>query len=778
MTNHYIDYQHSDVILAIGANIAENHPVAMKWVAKSQVRGGKFIVVDPRITRSAAVADMYAPIRPGTDIAFLGGIIKYALDKDLYHSEYVKYYTNAAYLVNPAYKFNEGLFSGFDSKGYQKDTWTYQTDAEGKVLMDETLRDPNCVFQLLKKHFQRYDAATVERITGCPQSSFNKVAETFCATGKPGKAGNICYAMGITQHTYGTQNVRAIAVLQLLLGNLGIAGGGVNAQRGECNVQGSTDMGMLYHILPGYVPYPEAKPHPTLAAYNKTTPTGGYWTNRPKFIASMLKAWWPDAAPENDFRYDYLPKLDGRNHSHMAIFDEMHKGNIIGFFAWGQNPAVGGPDSVRERAALAQLDWMVAIDLFETETAAFWKRPGVDPGAIKTEVFLLPAANSYEKEGSVANSGRWIQWRYKAVNPPGAARSDLWIADRLFKAVRALYTQGGVFPDPILKMKWDYGDAYPDIAKVALEINGYDAVSGEPLLNFTRLADNGSTACGNWIYSGYYNNLASPPTKRRIRETSGIGLHPNWSFAWPLNRRILYNRASADPSGKPYNPNLALVRWDGSKWLTNDVPDFNATVAPEVSAKSPFIMCGPETQARLFAGGLAEGPFPEHYEPAESPVKNSMSAQQTNPMLVSWAGQTLAPAGSDKFPFIGTTYRVCEHWQSGIMTRNSPWLNEVMPNMFVEISTSLARQRGIKNGDRVAVSTARGEIRAIACVTERIKPMKVNGQLVEMVGMPWHWGYQGMSRGDSANVLTASIGDANTSIPEYKAFLCNIRRVV
>ncbi len=759
--------------------MAENHPISMKWVNRARDKGAKFIVVDPRFTRTAALADIYAPIRPGTDIAFIGGIINYILENKLYHEKYVKHYTNASYLVHPDYKFNDGLFSGWNGTKYDKNTWAYQQNAEGNVLKDETLKDENCVFQLLKKHYARYTPEKVSEITGCPVNTFLEIAKIFAATGKPGKAGNICYAMGITQHTYGSQNCRILCMLQLLLGNIGIAGGGVNAQRGESNVQGSTDLAMLYHILPGYLATPQAADHPTLKDYlEKKSPKTGYWSNTPKFMNSLLKAWWTKSAKkENDFCYDYLPKLDGKNHSHIAILEAVHSGEIKGIFAWGQNFAVGGPKAEWEREALGKLDWLVVVDMFETETSVFWKRPGVDPTTIGTEVFLLPAAGSYEKEGSIANSGRWIQWRYQAAKPPGEAKSDLWIADRLFRAIRSEYEKGGVFPNPILELDWDYGGGEePDIVKVAVEMNGYTVADGQPVLNFTKLEADGSTACGCWIYSGYYNDYADPPAKRRDNsDQTGIGLFPNWSFAWPLNRRIIYNRCAADPNGRPWNNEAWLVKWTGSKWLTRDVPDFKAgTNPPRNTANSPFIML-PELQARLFASGMAEGPFPEHYEPMESPVKNILSSQQTNPCLVKW-GSDFASVGSEEYPYIGTTYRVCEHWQSGIMTRSSPWLCELMPNMFAEISSKLAAEKGIANGDLVEIKTPRHTIKAIACVTNRLQPFSLNGKSVEVIGLPWHWGYQGYARGDSANLLTAHVGDANTSIPEYKAFLCSIRR--
>ncbi len=778
MTNHWIDYQHADVLMNIGGNTAENHPISMKWITKAREKGAKLIVVDPRFTRTAAVADLYAPIRPGTNTAFFAGLINYALEKDLYHKEYVLNYTNASSLINPDYKFNDGLFSGakeweHGQYTYDKSTWTYQTDKDGNILKDETLQDPNCVFQLMKKHYSRYDVKTVSAITGCPEDAFKAVADLFCSTGKAGKAGNILYAMGITQFTHGSQNTRILSMLQLLLGNVGIAGGGVNAQRGQSNVQGACDMGQLYHIITGYMPMP--RDGQDLAAYNATTPKSGFWSNRPKFIASMLKAWYGDKATvDNDFCFDYLPRLD-KDRSHMAMYKYMANGEVKGMFCFADNPAVGGPTAYRKREYAKKLDWLIAADIFENETAAFWKAPGENPEEIDTEVFLLPAAMAFERDGSTTNSGRWIQWRNKAQEPLGDAKSDLWITDKIFKAVKALYEkEGGVFAGPILDMVWDYGDA-DSAEKVAMEINGYKVPSGDLIQAFADFADDGSTAAGSWIYAGYFNNAGNPNCKRRTREAEGIGSNLEWSWAWPMNRRIVYNRCSADAAGNPWNPDLPVLWWDGKEWKRNDVPDFNATLPPEETAKKPFIMT-PELQARFFAPGMVEGPFPEHYEPWESPVKNIMSSVQFNPCSKVWYPGDNAEVGSSEFPYIATSYRLTEHYQSGIMTRNMPWLNEAMPEMFVEISPTLAAKIGVKNGDKVVVESKRAAIECKVAVTPRLKALKINGEEKEIVGMFFHWGFMGLSSGASANDLIPSIGCANTTIPEFKAFVCNIRR--
>lgn len=798
MTNSFTDYKNSDVALIIGANSAETHPQVMRHLGLAVgQREAKIIVVDPRFTKTAAKADIYAPLRPGTDIAFIYGIINYAIENNFYFHDYVVNYTNASYLVSPDYALNEGVFTGLTEKdgkfSYDTKSWQYQKDGDN-IKKDTTLQDPQCVFQILKRHASRYDIKTVSNITGTPENVYRKVCESYASTGKPDKAGNIIYAMGITQHSYGGQNVRVIAILQLLLGNIGIAGGGVNAQRGESNVQGSTDMGMLYHYLPGYLSSPNARIHPTYKDYLEVeTPKTSFWSNKPKFLASQLKAWYGDKATrENDFCYDWVPKHDGRDHSHMAIFEAMDQGIVKGFFAWGQNPAVGGPTASAERRALEKLDWLVAVDLFETETAAFWKRPGTNPADIKTEVFLLPAAFSYEKEGTVANSSRWIQWRWKGVEPPGQARSDLWIADRLQKAIRKEYQAGGKFPDPILNLTWNYdvpGHDEPDIIKVANEINGYVVTDGTVLDSFAKLKDDGSTACGVWIFTGYMfvdPVLKVPASMRRSREDkSGLGLFPKWAFAWPANRRIVYNRCSADPSGKPWDPKKMLVSWDGTQWVNNDAPDFGfkdaatgAFIPPDKSAVNSFIM-NTEGSGRLFAPtGLKDGPLPEHYEPVESPFKNIMGKQQSNPVATRYKGDfaKVAQVGSPEFPYVATTYRLVEHYQSGAVTRNLPVLTELMPEMFASISPGLAAKLGVKPGDLVAVSSIRNEIECKVNVLPTIKPLKIHGKETEIVALPWHWGYQGLAPGSTANDLTPSIGDPNTMIPEYKAFVCNIRK--
>lgn len=801
MTNHWNDIANSDCILVMGGNPAENHPASFGHIMTAKDRGGTLIHVDPRFTRTSAKADIYAPLRSGTDIAFLGGMIKYIID-DIeknpgnYNMTYITEYTTTPYLVNPSYKGPaelDGLFSGYAGglnetdaakRTYAKSTWAYVNDDAGIPKKDKTLKDPNCVFQLMKKQYARYTPEMVAKTCGTPQNTFLEVCRTFTATGKTGKAGNILYAMGTTQHTVGTQNIRAYAIIQLLLANIGVAGGGIQAMRGESNVQGSTDFGLLYNILTSYLKNVVHTDTTLTKHLERVTPTtkdpnsANWWGNTPKYVVSLLKAWYgANATADNEFGFNYLPKIDSRkNYSHIALFEAMETGTIKGLTVWGQNPAVGGPNANQERKALEKLEWLVAADLWQTETANFWHRPGVDPASINTEVFLLPALNSYEKEGSVTNSGRWIQWRYKASDGPGEAHDDLWMMDKIFKKVKELYTkEGGPGAEAITKMSWDYGDEHPDVHKVAKEINGYDLTTNKLMGSFANLKNDGTTSCGAWVYCGSYTEAGNQMARRDpTPDTYNIGLYPKWAYAWPLNRRIVYNRASVDLDGVPWDKEHPAIWWKDGKW-TGDVADggFPPINVDPKATRWPFIMT-PEGHARVFGSGMAEGPFPEHYEPWESPVKNPLSKQQFNPAIKVWRA---AEQGTvDKYPIIGSTYRVTEHWQAGQMTRNLSWLVEMQPEPFVEMSEELAKEKGIKNGNRVIVESARGSVNMVALVTKRFKPFLVDGKTVHEVGMIWHFGYTGLATGDSANLLTPHVGDANTMIPEYKAFLVNVRK--
>ncbi len=785
--------------MAIGANPAENHPASFGHIMDAKDKGAKLISVDPRFTRTSAKADIYAPLRSGTDIAFIGGMIKYVLDDiednpQNYNLTYITEYTNASYLINPDFEGPadlEGLFSGYagDSnetdggkRKYDKATWQWQKDSQGIPLRDKTLKDPNCVFQLLKKHFVRYTPSMVNAIVGTPEDTFLDVCRTYAATGKPGKAATIMYAMGTTQHTYGAQNIRSYCILQLLLGNIGISGGGINALRGESNVQGSTDHCLLFHILPGYLKVPQSIDGSLAEYLERATPKSedplslNWWQHTPKYVVSLLKAWYGDAATaENEFGFHNLPKIQaGQNYSHIALFEAMDEGTIKGLMCWGQNPAVGGPNANLERRAMDKLDWLLVVDMWQTETANFWQRPGANPANIQTEVFMLPAKSSYEKEGSVTNSSRWSQWRYTCADGPGEAEDDLYMLTMIYRKLKSLYqAEGGPNAKAITDLTWDYGSGHPDVHVVAKEINGYDLTTGKLLASFGKLKDDGTTTSGNWLYCASYTEDGNMAARRDPVDTSGIGLFSNWAWCWPVNRRIIYNRASVDLDGKPWDSEHPVIKWNEAtrKW-DGDVPDGGAPPMNQ-GGYYPFIM-KPEGHSRLYGPGMAEGPLPEHYEPWEAPIANPMSKQQNNPAFKIWRASEQGTV--DKYPIVCSTYRVSEHWQGGQMTRNCSWLVEMQPEPFCEMSEELAAIRGISNGDRIIVESTRGEVNVVAMVTKRFKPFKMNGNVVHQVGVIWHWGYTGLSTGDSANVLTPHVGDANTMIPEYKAFLVEVRK--
>jgi len=827
MTNHWVDFKNSDVLLIMGSNPASNHPVSWKWIQEAvDKRGAKIICVDPRFTQSASKAHLYAPLRSGTDIAFLGGMIKYILDNKLYLEEYVKHYTNAAFLVNPALKMpgeNKGVFSGLTDGKYDKGTWAYQTGADGVIKKDKSLKDPNCVFQLLKKHYSRYTPELVTKITGTPTDKLLEVYKLYASTGKPDKAGVELYAMGWTQHTVGVQNIRTMAMIQLLLGNMGIAGGGVAAMRGEGNVQGSTDHALLFHILPGYLGTPLAS-LPTLAAYNeKKTPKTkekdslNWWKNFPKYSASFLRSMYGTNVSIEE-AYQLMPKIDdGANYSWLMLFDQMYKEKFSGFFAWGMNPACSGAHSNKVRQAMGKLDWMVNVNLFDNETGSFWRGPGMDPTKIKTEVFMLPCAASVEKEGSISNSGRLMQWRYKAVNPVGDAKPDGDIMSEILFKVQDLYEKkGGPHKEALTKLTWPYGKMvgkhyHYDPRKVAAEINGFfledkkvenptkkgefkEFKKGDLVPTFAWLQDDGSTSSGCWVYCGSVGEKGNLAMRRGQADPTGLGLYPEWCWSWPVNRRIIYNGASVDLNGKPWDPTRAVITWNGEKW-TGDVPD---GAGDPGKGRPPFIMKS-DGVASLYGPGLADGPFPEHYEPLECPVeKNLLSPQKNNPAIKRFDKKGV---GSDldvyasvtscdpRFPFICSTYRVSEHWQTGVLTRWCPWLAEMQPGMFVEMSEELARDKGIQSGDKCIVKSARGEVECSAIVTPRFKPFNIDGNTIHEVGIPWHFGWittkdrtynpgdkkaEVFTHGDAANLLVPTIGDANTMIPESKAFMVNV----
>ena len=822
MTTNLIDMQNSDVIM-VTSNMAENHPVGFQWVMKAKERGATIIHVDPRFTRTSAAADMHVPLRSGTNIVFFGGLIKYAIDHNLYFKDYVVHYTNASFLIDPGFKTPtelSGVFTGLDDakRSYDRATWKYQLDAEGNPKRDLTLKDPRSVFQLLRRHYSRYTVEMVERVCGIPRAKFEEVAKTFCGASGPEKTGSITYALNLTQHTNGVQNIRALCMLQILLGNIGRPGGGVVALRGHANVQGATDLMVLYHNLPGYMNWPLRDAHPDLKTYNeKETPKGGYWVNKPKFLVSLLKAWFGDAGTkENDFGYDWLPKrASGDAYSHQHMFVDMYNGVIKGFLADGQNPAVGGPNAKLARAAMQRLDWLVVVDIFLTETAEVWKAPGTNPKDVKTEVFFIPAAPAAEKDGSLTNTMRLIQWHERAVKPPGDVQTDAQFVCTLAHRLQKLYAGSKQARDKgFLAANFTYGPEpdHPDMLLVLKEVNGFATQDladkdgkpmyrkGQAISTFAHLRDDGSTASGCWIYTGVVNEtpdgkIVNKAAGRKPADAADPLAH-GWAFAWPANRRIIYNRAAADLTGKPWSERKKLIWWDPEapgaapdkkgKWVGLDVPDFNPFLAPDAkNGDKPFIMRTDLVGA--FFGPLADGPFPEHYEPIESPVRNLLSKRQNNPVAKIWkvpdGKNELAPVGSPDYPYVITTYRLTEHHLSGVMSRYLPMLAELHYAHFTEISHELARELGIANGDMVTVSSPRGKIHVKAMVTNRLKPFIVDGKTVHQIGVPWHWGFNGVpglpgSKGDITNDLSATVGDPTVFIQETKAFVCNVKKGV
>lgn len=817
MTNGWVDIKNADVILAMGGNPAENHPVGFKWFMEARRgRNAKLIAVDPRFTRTAAVSDLYAPIRPGTDIAFLLGVIRYALETKRYHEDYVKLHTNAGYIISDKFRFEDGLFSGFDAeKGeYARDSWAYEADATSNgYQVDATLSHPRCVFQLLRAHVERYTPETVEKICGTPKDSFLKVAELVTSTGNAERVATITYALGWTQHSTGVQIIRAAAMLQLLLGNVGRPGGGVNAFRGHSNIQGATDTAGNFEILPGYLRTPTG-PQQTLADYyTATVPTTlnkqawgsmNYWTNTSKFMVSLLKATWgAQATADNEFGYAWLPKVDG-NYSWLYMFDDMYRGTAQraggteaapeGLISFGMNPVGTGPSSKKMVAALAKLKWLVVVENVETETAMFWKAPAeYEPppaSEIGTEVYLLPAASFAEKDGTFTNSARWLQWKWKALEPPGQAKADQEIVARLVMAVRELYQRdGGTFPEPVLNLSWSYSDPlHPDLGEVLKEMNGKAITelrdekdptkivraAGQQVSGFAELRDDGSTMCGNWLHSGVYPEAGNFAQRRNTADPTGLGMYHQWAFAWPANRRVLYNRAAADAEGRPWDGKRPGIRWNGQAWV-GDVPDTKADAPP--GTFGAFIML-PEGVGRLFAP-LNDGPFPEHYEAIEAPVPNLLHPKvSSNPASKRFASDKDVYGDATKFPIVCTTYRLTEHFHYWTQHHGGR-LNLLAPEFFVEVPEALARQKGIENGAQVVVRSARGEVRGVAMVTKRLPTLKIDGKEVWQIGFPIHWGFAGAPShtGPLANLLTAFAMDPNTWTPEYKTFLVQLERV-
>jgi formate dehydrogenase major subunit len=842
----------------MGSNMAEAHPIAFASVVKAKELGAKVMHVDPHYSRTSALANLYVSTRAGSDIVFLGAIIHHILENNGYFHDYVVNYTNAATLVREDFKDTEeldGLFSGYDAQSEtytDQSSWDYERDKDGRSLSDLTLQNPRCVFQVMRRHYARYTPEMVERVCGVAREQWLQVAQTLIENSGRERTSAICYAVGWTQQSKGVQIIRAAAIIQLLLGNIGRPGGGIMALRGHASIQGSTDVPTLYDLLAGYMPQPSAlltpapkaeqDPGATTWGEKRVVPGNvlsqqtlqeyidssgqklGWWSNTPAYIRSLLQAWYGDAANEEDGNCSYrlIPKIIG-DHSHLVTSYAMLDGKVKGYLLFGQNPAAGSTNARMQRKALEQLDWMVVRDLYEVESAAFWyKQPGygpetspVDSSKIKTEIFLMAAAASTEKEGSFTNTQRMLQWRDKAVDPPGDARSDLWFVYHLGKRLKELYAGSKEWRDQgLLSLTWDYDMEHPeegsritdepDALLVLKELNGYyvrppDARESEKktytlrdaphVPGFAVLKSDGSTACGSWIYSGAYpapgKNLAAA---RNPEGRTFLG----WGYAWPANRRILYNRASADPQGRPWSERKKYVWWDEAekKWTGYDVPDFPVGKPPDFkpapgavgmdahSGSDPFIM-KPDGKGWLFVPkGLKDGPLPTHYEAAESPLHNALYRQQSNPAAKYFRDRPdnrLAPVGDEHYPIVITTYRLTEHHVSGPMTRWMPWLNALQPSLFAELSPELASERQIRHGEWVIINTPRGEIEARAMVTRRMRPLFVAGRVVHQIGLPFHWGFQGKSTGSITNDLAHMVLEPNVSIEEAKAFTCNIR---
>jgi formate dehydrogenase major subunit len=864
MTNGWIDIKNTDLMLIMGGNPAENHPCGFKWAIEAKLhRNAKTIVVDPRLTRTASTADLYLQIRAGSDIAFLGGLIHYAIQNDRIAHDYLVNYTNAAFIIKDRFKLpDDGLYSGFDpeKKTYDKATWNYEEGGDltgkpvgptpasqyqqnpgteqheghgyqgaspagaravtasapalpGKIAFDLSLQHPRCVFQLLKQQYSRYTPEIVERITGIPQDQFLKAAELYTSIRKDGdmkKVATIIYAVGWTQHSFGTQIIRAAAMLQLLMGNIGRAGGGVNALRGHSNIQGATDMAGVFDILPGYLKMPSPADTDLASYLKRITPAPAkpdpwdsfnYWSNTPKFAVSFLKAMYgPAATKENDFAFSYLPKIE-RNYSWVNLWNDMYEGQIKGLFAFGMNGVMIGPDSEKNINALKKADWLVVCEIYPDETSEFWRAPGISTDEMKqinTTVYRLPGAGFAEKDGTFVNSARWLQWKNVALPPPGQAKLDQEILATIFLKVRELYQkEGGKFPDPVLNASFSYTTPYnPSLAEIAKEINGKATAditdpktnvtikAGQQLPSFAWLKDDGTTSSGNWLYCGSWTEAGAMTQRRGTEDPSGLGIYPNWAWSWPLNRRVLYNRASCDINGQPWDATRRQVWWDETKqsWVGNDVPDFKADSPPK-DHMGPFIM-NPEGVGRIFVplGAMADGPFPEFYEPMESPIANVLHPNQSsNPVVrkykTDWDKYGTVEQG---FNVVCTTYRLTEHYH--YWTKNNPMNVQLVPEPFVEVPAELADRMGIRGGEKVKVTSARSQYIAKAMVTRRIRPMKIDGKEMFQIGLPIHWGFRGIAEDEGktaktlANQLTPTVIDPNAYTPEFKGFLVKIEK--
>ena len=830
------DLANSDCIVIMGSNMAENHPIAFRFVVEAQRRGARVIHVDPRFTRTSALADIHAPIRSGSDIAFLGGIIRHILENDLWFREFSMAYSNIAHIIEDSYsdpEQNDGVFSGFDpdTGTYDEASWQYkgktvpssvsehrvakqeqsgddfESMAEGPPPTDPTLTHPNCVYQIMRRHYARYTPEMVERVTGCSRDIFLTIADTMARNSGRERTGAICYAVGWTHHTVGVQIIRAASIIQALLGNIGRPGGGIMALRGHASIQGSTDIPTLFNMLPTYLPQPNVfHQHATIDEYLHTeTPTTGWWNNMPKYFISLMKAWYGEnARADNEWGYQHIPKLTG-DVSQLPMTLSMIDGVTKGQFILGQNPVVGAVNSDLVERGLSRLDWLVVRDFAMIETANFWQkgrlvqRGELAPADIGTEVFFLPTALPGEKDGTVTNTSRLIQWHDVVLDAPGDSRSDLWFIYHLGKRLKQLYAGSQLSRDAAINaLTWDYPErgerCEPDAEAVLREINGYTVADRKQVARYHDLKDDGSTACGGWMYCGVYPREGHNVARSRMPDLpGGPGSHLGWAFAWPSNRRTLYNRASADVAGKPWSERKKMIWWDegAGKWTGTDVPDFVVTKRPDerpdwaarphgmdaLGGDAPFIMEA-DGKCQLFApSGLKDGPLPTHYEPVESPVANALYGRQYNPGAKIWSrpGNELHAPMDPRFPYIFTTYRLTELHCGGIIGRVTPHTAELQPEAFVEISPELARELGITHLGWTVLSTLRGQIEVRAMVTQRMQPFMIEGRTVHQVGMPWLFGWQGYAHGDIANVLLAITGDPNTSIHSTKAVTCAIR---
>lgn len=876
------DLSNSDCIVIQGSNMAECHPVAYQWLTEAKLKGAKVIHIDPRFTRTSATADKHIPIRAGSDVVLLGALVNHILSNDLYFKEYVVAYTNAATLINEDFQDTEdldGLFSGYDGElgAYDLTSWAYDTgsDVDGRVgepgeaehgeekaehaagdrtgaagapleharvLRDETLQHPRTVFQILKRHYARYTPEMVADTCGISVDDFHYVANAITENSGRDRTTAWCYSVGWTQHTLGAQFIRTSAIVQLLLGNMGRPGGGIMALRGHASIQGSTDIPTLYNILPGYLAMPVAGQHDTWAEYLASVGSKaqkGFWANADAYAVSLLKAWWGDAATaENDWAFDYLPRLTGAHGTYQTVMD-MLDDKVEGYFLLGQNPAVGSAHGRMQRLGLAHLKWLVVRDLNMIESATFWQDgPEIATGELETEkiateVFFLPPASHVEKSGTFTQTQRMLQWHHKAVEPPGDCRSELQFFHDLGKRIRARLADSTDERDrPLLDLTWDYPEdehGEPDPEAVLREINGYHLAGGSgdqgdegetdendekdangekgangeksekrgELLNlFTEMRADGSTSGGCWIYCGVYAGGVNRAANRRPgREQSPAAL--DWGWAWPANRRILYNRASADPDGRPWSERKAYVWWDEEqqRWTGEDVPDFPATTPPSyrpepgvggpagIAGDDPFIMQS-DGKGWLFAPtGMLDGPLPTHYEPQESPVDNPLYRQQASPARRVfprkdnlWSPSAGLP-GSEVYPFVFTTYRLTEHHTAGGMSRWLPYLAELQPEFFCEVSPELAAERGLENGGWATIVSARTAVEARVLVTERMTPLVVGGRTIHQVGLPYHWGVgrDAVVSGDAANDLLGVVLDPNVQIQESKVGSCDIQ---